>query len=285
MAATDYTLPVSQFLTLGEPDPHNTDSNQWRNYLELGFGSENIPDLIRLATDLEIYDNWDDEDETSMIEYWGPLHAWRTLAQLKAEEAIEPLLPLFKAREDDDWAGEELPAVYGMIGPKAIPALTKYLADNNKVYWLPIQASASLREIAIRHPESRSEVVAILSKQLEKASENHPTGNGFIIADLLDLKAVEALPAIEKAFKTNNVDESIAGDYDDVLVAFGLKSKATLEKEREAVARAAIRDTPQEDNYLPPVVGVVRQKTKAEKEKAKAKRKMAAASRKKNRKR
>lgn len=89
---------------------------------------------------------------------------------------------------------------------------------------------------------------------------------------------------MEQAFKTNNVDESIAGDYDDVLVHFGLKSKAQVEQERLAAAKAAGKSLPKNEDYLPPFIGVMRTKTKAEKDKAKAKRKMAKASRKKNRK-
>lgn len=163
MSAADYSPPVSQLITLGEPKPINTDHKKWLNYLELGLGPENIPDLIRLATDLDFYDAWDNEDEISKIEYWGPVHAWRALGQLKAEAAIEPLLPLFEEREDDDWAGEELPFVYAMIGPAAIPALTRHLAETHDTYWPPIQASFALTEIAKAHPETRTQVVNILT--------------------------------------------------------------------------------------------------------------------------
>src|SRR5579864_7878643 len=50
----------------------------------------------------------------------GKVHAWRALGQLRAVEAVEPLLELFDRLEDDDWVHEELPAVFGLIGPARI---------------------------------------------------------------------------------------------------------------------------------------------------------------------
>ncbi len=104
-----YARPVDQLLTYGEGQIVSPDD--WPHYLELGLGPEHIPDLIRLATDEELI--WDDSDR---LEVWAPLHAWRALGQLRAKEAIEPLLSLFEPLEENDWAMEELPDVLGMIG-------------------------------------------------------------------------------------------------------------------------------------------------------------------------
>ncbi|MBD2121551.1 hypothetical protein [Trichocoleus sp. FACHB-262] len=45
--------------------------------------------------------------------------------------AIEPLLSLLHRMDDEgnDWIGEELPEVFGMIGAAAISALSAYLGD------------------------------------------------------------------------------------------------------------------------------------------------------------
>ena len=58
---------------------------------------------------------------------------------------------------------------------------------------------------------------------MEHAADNDPETNGFILADLIQLNAVEALPIIRSAYEQDLVDESIAGDWGEVLKALGQK--------------------------------------------------------------
>src|SRR5438093_123369 len=78
--SNDYKDPVARLLTLGDARPVKT----WPNYLELGLSREHVPELIRMATDDEL--NWADSES---LEVWAPIHAWRALGQLRAEEAAE----------------------------------------------------------------------------------------------------------------------------------------------------------------------------------------------------
>ena len=98
-----------------------------------------------MATDDEL--NWADSDS---LEVWVSVHAWRALGQLKAEEAIEPLIMNLFRMGDSDWVGEELPKVYGMIGPKAIPPLAKYLADDSHDVFPRNYAAHSLEVIKFK---------------------------------------------------------------------------------------------------------------------------------------
>ena len=154
MGINSYTPPVDQLLTYGDAHQHGGHPQDWPQYLELGIGSEQIPDLIRMATDEEL--RWADSES---LEVWAPIHAWRTLGTLHAEAAIEPLLPLLKDidENDDDWVQEELPEVYGRIGPAAIPALAAYMADTTHHLWARVAVVDSLEKIAKMHPESRDE--------------------------------------------------------------------------------------------------------------------------------
>ncbi len=106
-----YQPPVERLLTYGESD--RIPPEEWPDYRELGIGPEHILELIQMATD-EAFNMADSES----AEVWAPLHAWRALGQLRAVEAVEPLLELFDRLEYDDWVHEELPLVFALMGPQ-----------------------------------------------------------------------------------------------------------------------------------------------------------------------
>jgi hypothetical protein len=226
MNTTTYTSPVDKLLTLGEPE--SVLPEKWPDYLELGLGPEHIPELIRMAIDHELRNIEPEEDEEEDPEFWAPIHAIRALGQLHAEAAIEPLVNLLAELKDDEWMLEELPSVYGLIGPAAIPALAAYLSDSSHEMYSRSYASNGLVEIGERHPESRSECIAAISKQLEAFEENDYELNAFLISDLSHLKAIETLPLIERAFAADRVDEFVI-NLDDVLVRFGLKEREEVQ--------------------------------------------------------
>lgn len=279
MAKTSYPPPIDQLLTNGEPEGSGLED--WPNYLERGLGPEHIDDLIRLATDQEV--RWGGEDEEA-LEIWGPVHAWRALGQLRAKAAIEPLTPLFETKEYDEWAMEELPQVYALLGPAAIPALTAYI-DNALDHSADTRISAvtSLEAIGRRWPEARAACLASLTGQLELFAETDPEVNGFLINALIELEAVEAAPLIERAFAAKSVDLLIVGDWDDVQIELGLKPSPEVPEEAISRPFAPPVDHPpieQRITIMPPEK--IRQQHHAAK---KAKLKQAKAARKKNRKR
>ena len=212
-----YALPVDQLLTYGELRIFSGD--KWPDYLALGIGPEHIPDLIRMATDEELH--WADEDS---LEVWAPIHAWRTLGQLRAEAAIEPLFSLFIELDGNDWVTEELPEVFGMIGPAALPMLKVAISDTAAHELIRIYAIVSVEKIGIHWPEARSACIAFLMEQLALFAVNTPGVNGFLVTSLVELQVIEAAPLIEQAFAATCVDLVVIGDWEDVQVALGLKS-------------------------------------------------------------
>ena len=255
-----YTSPVDKLLTLGKPE--SSSPEKWPNYLELGLGPEHIPELIRMATDPEFRGpKAQEESEEDDPDFWSPLHAIRALGQLHAEAAIEPLVNMLPEVINDDWIQEELPQVFVLIGPPAIPALSAYLTDSSNDMYSRGSAAENLETIGRRYPESRSECISIISKQLEKFEENDYELNAFLIATLSRLKAVETLPLIELAFEADRVDDFVI-DLDDVLVSFGLKEREIVESPflemfKELSASRAKQNetsspTPEESHLLPP---------------------------------
>lgn len=229
MSLEEYAPPLDRLLELGRGP---TREAGWPDYLQYGFTSEHVPELIRMATDPS-FNNLSSERR----EVWTPLHAWRTLAQLGAVEATEALLTLLHQidDQDDDWISEELPQVFGIFGAGAIPALAEYLGNRNHGLWARVAAAHALTEIGERHPEARDESVARLTRELERFAENDITLNSFVISYLVDLQAREALPLMREAYRNRRVDTGLQGDIQDVEIEL---------KEREKRSSAP--------RYLPP---------------------------------
>ncbi|MBD2458789.1 hypothetical protein H6G80_32620 [Nostoc sp. FACHB-87] len=236
MPKNSYSSPVNQLLDY-QPGTEKLSPDEWPDYRELGITADDIPELIRMATDEDLYNLSDDDfgffGEDSLLEY-APLHAIRALGQLRAESAIEPLISLFP-KMDDAFDNEvlfclieELTDVLSLIGLRAIPALTNFIADDSHDETWRVHAMVTIKKIACVYLEHQADCVAALSQQLENFEENSPELNGHIISVLIDLKAIDSLPLIEQAFEAGRVDDEVVGDFDDVHFLFGLKTRKTL---------------------------------------------------------
>lgn len=210
--------PVQELFLLGEDVARG---KKWPNYLAYGITSEHIPELLWVIRQIQSfwYDDQYDDDQG-----FTPVHAWRVLGQLKAKKAINSLIFLIHQNEelDADWIGEEIPVVMGMIGPECIPALKAYLNSPEKNLWASITVAHCLEKVGNQNPESRDDCVAVLQHALEGFLENDETLNAFLISFLTDLDAVEAVPLVERAFQSGNVDISVMGDFEDFQIELGL---------------------------------------------------------------
>jgi hypothetical protein len=220
---SEYTSPVAELLTLGKPK----ELKAWPDYLKSGFTQEHIPDLNRMVVDWELH--WDESDDEL---YWAPVHAWRVLGQLQAEEAAESLILLlgFLDEYDSDWIGEEVPEVFGMIGPGTIPQLKKFLNEGGDKLWGRVSAAHSLEVIGNKYYRAKVNCITILTEQLKEFYENDETLNAFLISYLIDLKGTEALPVIEEAYESEMVDLLVCGDWEDVQIEFGFLEKRITPK-------------------------------------------------------
>ena len=216
-----YQEPVARLLDYGECHLAGDGPADlgWLDYVsDLELTAEHVPELIRLACDAALHTA---ESEDPAV--WAPTHAWRALGQLRAVEAVAPLLGLLKERADDDWIDIELPYVFGLIGPGAVPHVADFLADRSVTTEPLITAIKCLVEIVERNPPSRNECIGILAHRLNCGAENDPAVNGFLISALIDLEAIETIDVIRHAFDKQVVDLSIAGDVEDVEMEFGLR--------------------------------------------------------------
>jgi len=210
-----YAHPVAQLLSYGNCAEDLT--NSWPDYLSLGFTEADVPELVRMACDSTLQE-WPAAESHYL---WAPVHAWRTLGQLRSPLAIEPLLALFDV-EEDEWVQDELPIVYSMIGPAAIPTLSKAVQAQHKFDYQRASIARCLEQIAEDHPDSRSDCIDALYEALRQYLKNDPEWNGLLICSLLMLKAVEAAPLIQEAYEAGCVDERTCGSWRQVGIALGV---------------------------------------------------------------
>ena len=171
------------------------------------LGQPAVQPLIAMATDERLHRA---DGDSPLV--WAPLHAIQLLGELETEEAVQPLLTLMD--QDDDWLEHYLPIALGRIGQAALAPLRDELFAPTTNTGRPSRAAAALAEAAKHHPELRSPVIASLTQRLDAEWSRGPadeTINGFVISELLNLKAVEAIPAIRRAYQQDRVNEIIVG--------------------------------------------------------------------------
>ncbi len=148
------------------------------------------PALIAMATDELLHDA-----DPESPDFWAPVHAIQLLGELAAEEAVEPLLPLFN--RDDDSLSESLEEAFGHIGRPALPALRGVVFDRGRAVFTRTHAIEALTKLVEYHPELRLEVIAVLVDRLDPAESQTPddeTLAAWVVCSLLDVRAMEALP-------------------------------------------------------------------------------------------
>jgi hypothetical protein len=140
------------------------------------------------------------------------------------------LLLGFLDEYDSDWIGEEVPEVFGMIGPSTIPHLKKFLSEGGDKLWGRVSAAHCLELIGNKYYQAKLDCIAILTEQLKEFYDNHDTLNAFLISSLINLKGAEALLVIEEAYEADMVDLMVCGDWEDVQIEFGILEKRITPK-------------------------------------------------------
>ncbi len=291
MSVQPYSHAVRQLFRQGDPDL----IRDWSSYLKLGLTLNHLDELAQMAIDRKLFE----AEETG----WAPVHAWRTLAMLQDDTAIAPLIQVLRRLSDTDltdedeefdWVSEELPLVFGQVGPTALASLRECLTDTNLSNRVRENAVVSIAEIANEDEETRSDCVAMVTQQLEKFADQDLEFNGFLVMVLVgSLRAVESAAVIEQAFLADRVTLEVIRNWDEAQVFLGLKEPPNLsqllssellpsellpsEQLSEELSSSAKPSSAKPSSYSPFYSGVPKSKTQA-------KRKAQKQSRKKNRK-
>ena len=217
---------------------------------KLGLTAGDVPELLAIAKEWTEPMDWPDDEK--YVAGYAPIHAWRGLAQLGAIEAAGVFLDMMGplGADGDDWYLEEFPHAFAWIGPGCLEDLAKYLADARHTTYPRTAAAGGLKELAQRHPEARRDVVEALCRTLSRLQESDDALNGFIIADLLDLKATEAAEPIERAYAADCVEIGICGNWDIVRKELGVAGLGLVPEELASMKWSWLPDVPadQEDD-------------------------------------
>ena len=162
-----------------------------------------------------------DRDDVELL----PVTAWRTLADLKADAAVDPLVDLLCAIDDefDDWAPEELPHVFGKIGDSAIEPLIRVAKNAGNHDFVRSIAASGLRlrgPLSCRHARSHRR---LLDGNDGQCVDDDLQFNTTLLVELVELHAVDAAKPIERAFAANLLDVGMMGNWDDVRRQLGVE--------------------------------------------------------------
>ncbi|HYH82978.1 MAG TPA: hypothetical protein VEX86_24500 [Longimicrobium sp.] len=211
----DYAPPVSKLLEFGylrRPPA---------SYVRLlRLAPEHVPELLRLAGDPRLLGD-EVVDGLDSSAYFGPLHAWRALAELRPPGAAEALVELYHAYPYDEDVLDELPECVAAIGPDVAPLLIRAASDGG---WTTDSRSVAVRTMEVlarRHPETREELRAPLGSLFDGYVDNDPELNAALVYGLVATGAVEHRPAIEAALALGHISRE-HWDWDWLEDEFGV---------------------------------------------------------------
>lgn len=203
-------------------------------YVEkFGFCEQDIAELLKLAEDMEIYDfDYSDTEEDEGLEFFGVVHAWYALSELKAPEAKELFVKLIEQTNDeyhDDWI---LSAFRHLIKPYAseiYPYLIECIMTEQQDRWVRAEYLEVLKDMVKAGQLKLEELEKVIEFILKNSQD--PIVNALTIGTCVDLKLTHFHELIVQCFKKRIVDIDHMGDLEDVEIAMGLRKKRETERE------------------------------------------------------
>jgi hypothetical protein len=164
--------------------------------------------VIPLCDVLQDKHYWEAEDDKQLM----PVHAVKLLGMLADPRALTHLVDalILACKVGDYLIMEDLPTVFGRIGPPAIPLLEEFIhahkGDNE--FWYPRSTAADgLIAIALHHPHEQERILTFLHELFSE--EDDEEFLGFAAKSLLNFSDPSSIPVLEKAFDRGIIDDYI----------------------------------------------------------------------------
>ncbi len=162
--------------------------------------------------------------------WWAPVHAVYILGAIGSPGAALPLLKALRHAEayQYDWITEELPSIFGVIGPPSLEGLKKIAADTTSTWRVRAIAMEGLAAVALEYPDVEREVFGLIHALLTDPAEDRSLRQmaGHVLLDFqreecrLDLMAfgkeerrlAAKDPAYPFSFSDDEVKEELSRD-------------------------------------------------------------------------
>ena len=194
-----------------------------------GFTEEDIPQLMALAQDEDIYgfdysDIPDDEGE----EFYGVIHAWNALSEMKVPEFKRWYLKTLEETDDeyDDWRFDKFVELMTPFFDKALfDYFIEKIMDPDVFIWTRIVYTEAVEEMLEKEIAPLSKIDPMVEKVLNESDDG--ILNAFIIGICAKFQLTHHHALIKACFERDTVDIMHMGDLEDVEIEMGLR------KERE----------------------------------------------------
>jgi tetratricopeptide (TPR) repeat protein len=201
-----FAPPVAELFALGEP----MFGPEWPHYVAAhGFTLEHVPELLRLL-DAREFDELNGDD----ARVWAPIHAARALGQLRAEQAIEPLIDFARRHQGDDYL--VLEHIMEDIGLPAVDALVRWLrlpAATDDEHMTPIEA---LERIALANPSEHARITSELAALLLHFDRRPANLNSLLCDALYSLDATAYRSLVAQVLDSGRFDPEFVDDLEAV---------------------------------------------------------------------
>jgi len=168
-----------------------------------------IPDLERMVLDEGLLSGWPADPSA-----WAPLHALQLLGRLRAHPSAGGLLALMD--RENDWLSDLLPSVWAEMGPQAAEPLWAYVLDRQHNPEQRGNVMLGLWQVAQKHPGNRAGIVEGLHRLLDEAPTEDGEANAYIAYALGQLRAVETIPALRRAYQAGKIDPKVVA-WEDLM--------------------------------------------------------------------
>jgi uncharacterized protein YtpQ (UPF0354 family) len=232
-----YPEPVQRLLTFGGEELPNLDARLG----ELGLTARHVPDLVRVAVDLEIVFCAGKQPQT-----YAQIFALAALMHLRPSPFPTDLLALFEHVDDLTYLRDFLPTVVVALGDASMVEALSVVFEQRREpdlsfwpvrfamdhdgdeetgglgLWPPAEdprywATVALLGLGHEKKSLAPAVTAVLVRVLEDLSQSPRWLVTMIVKALRDWGAAEALAVIERAYEARAVDDSECGDLETVV--------------------------------------------------------------------